>query len=77
LVNKLLESEEGIAMAGQTMMEITPEEREYFLQMSRDKYQFDVWARKRELWEKDLEIAELNREIAELRRRLRDAPRKS
>jgi uncharacterized protein (DUF3084 family) len=65
LVNRLLETEEGIAMAGQTMTEITPKEREAFLQMSRDKYQFDVWARKRELWEKDQEIAERNRTIAE------------
>jgi hypothetical protein len=44
LVNRLLETEEGIAMAGETMIEITPEEKAYFLQMSRDKYQFDAWA---------------------------------
>jgi hypothetical protein len=78
LVNRLLETEEGIAMAGQTMIEITPEEKAYFLQISRDKYKFDEWARKRELWEKDKEIAEKertiaekDREIAELRRLLR------
>jgi predicted transposase/invertase (TIGR01784 family) len=65
LVNRLLESEEGIAMAGETMIEITPEEKAYFLQMSRDKYQFDVWARKRELWEKDQELAGKVQEIAE------------
>jgi predicted transposase/invertase (TIGR01784 family) len=65
LVNRLLESEEGIAMAGQTMIEITPEEKAYFLQMSRDKYQFDVWARKRELWEKDQELAGKVQELAE------------
>jgi predicted transposase/invertase (TIGR01784 family) len=72
LVNRLLETEEGIAMAGQTMIEITPEEKAYFLQMSRDKYKFDEWARRRELWEKDQEItgkvqelAEKNQELAE------------
>jgi predicted transposase/invertase (TIGR01784 family) len=65
LVNRLVESEEGIAMAGETMLEITPEEKAYFLQMSRDKYKFDEWARKRELWEKDQELAEKNQELAE------------
>ncbi|MDR2048984.1 MAG: PD-(D/E)XK nuclease family transposase [Treponema sp.] len=65
LVNRLLETEEGIAMAGQTMIEITPEEKAYFLQMSRDKYKFDEWARKRELWEKDQEIAGKVQELAE------------
>jgi hypothetical protein len=65
LVNRLVESEEGIAMAGETMIEITPEEKAYFLKMSRDKYQFDVWARKREIWEKDQEIAGKVQEIAE------------
>jgi predicted transposase/invertase (TIGR01784 family) len=65
LVNRLVESEEGIAMAGETMIEITPEEKAYFLQMSRDKYKFDEWSRKRELWEKDQEIAGKVREIAE------------
>jgi predicted transposase/invertase (TIGR01784 family) len=65
LVNRLVESEEGIAMAGETMIEITPEEKAYFLQMSRDKYQFDVWSRKRELWEKDQELAGKDQELAE------------
>jgi hypothetical protein len=64
LVNRLVEHEEGIAMAGETMIEITPEEKAYFLQMSRDKYKFDEWSRKRELWEKDQEIAGKVREIA-------------
>jgi hypothetical protein len=65
LVNRLVESEEGIAMAGETMIEITPEEKAYFLQMSRDKYKFDEWSRKRELWEKDQEIAGKVRELTE------------
>ncbi|MDR0657020.1 MAG: PD-(D/E)XK nuclease family transposase [Treponema sp.] len=65
IVNRLLESEEGIAMAWETMIEITPEEKAYFLKMSRDKYKFDEWSRKRELWEKDQEIAEKVQEIAE------------
>jgi hypothetical protein len=65
LVNRLVESEEGITMAGETMIEITPEEKAYFLQMSRDKYKFDEWSRKRELWEKDQEIAGKVRELAE------------
>jgi hypothetical protein len=76
LVNRLLEEEEGIAMAGQTMLEVTPEEREYFLQMSRDKYQFDVWSRKRELWEKDQEIAEKNKKIAEKDRKMAEKDKK-
>jgi uncharacterized protein (DUF3084 family) len=65
LVNRLLATEAGLAMAGATRIEITPEEKAYFQQMSRDKYQFDVWARKREIWEKDQEIAEKVQEIAE------------
>jgi hypothetical protein len=73
LVNRLLESEEGIAMAGETMIEITPEEKAYFLQMSRDKYQFDVWSRKRELWEKDQELAEKSQELVEKNQELAEA----
>jgi predicted transposase/invertase (TIGR01784 family) len=80
LVNRLLETEEGIAMAGQTMIEITPEEKAYFLQMSRDKYKFDEWSRKRELWEKDQEIAgkvqviaEKAQELAETKQELAEA----
>jgi hypothetical protein len=65
LVNRLMKAEEGIGMAGETMIEITPEEKAYFLQMSRDKYKFDEWSRKRELWEKDQEIVEKDQELAE------------
>jgi hypothetical protein len=75
LVNRLLKAEEGIGMAGETMLEITPEEKAYFLQMSRDKYKFDEWSRKRELWEKDQEIAEKNRALAEKDRELAELRR--
>ncbi|MDR0657119.1 MAG: Rpn family recombination-promoting nuclease/putative transposase [Treponema sp.] len=84
LVNRLLESEEGIAMAGETMIEITPEEKAYFLQMSRDKYKFDEWSRKRELWEKDQELAkkdqelvEKDQELTEVRQKLAEARRQA
>jgi predicted transposase/invertase (TIGR01784 family) len=70
LVNRLVEHEEGIGMAGETMIEITPEEKAYFLQMSRDKYKFDEWSRKRELWEKDQEIAGKVRELVETKQEL-------
>jgi predicted transposase/invertase (TIGR01784 family) len=55
LVNEILAQEEGIAMAGETLVTITKEEAEQWRETSRLKYEWDMRSAQSEAWDEGLE----------------------